>query len=369
MTSPGGIPQWQSVTLTGLREPFGVGLVSAHGQAVEAQRFTPQEIARVLGFYDLGQVRSARQLLRGTPDAPKAVIESDRGKFLLKRRAPGHDDPLAVAAGHTALLHVIERGFPAPGLIGTREDNNSMLQIGRQVYELFEFIEGAPSDGSVEQCRQAGEALAALHGMLATCHPRFEAPVGSYHASPAIEARLERLCRREGRAWARLGEALLEQYRRAADEAEHHGFAGLSRQLTHADWHPGNLLFRDGKLVAVVDFESPRIAPRIVDAASGALQFALVIVAGGMPTVDARRAEVFLEGYRSDPRGGILPMEGRMLGPLTVEALIGEAVLPIEATGRFGPWEGRSFLEHVLSVIPEVHRVMLEAAGVQAVWR
>lgn len=354
MPPPAGSSILAPVTLHGLREPFGVGLVSAGGQAVEAQRFTAPELARVLSLYDLGQVESARPLLRGTPDAPKAVIVARGRKYLLKRRAPGNDDPLQVAAGHSVVLHVLERGFPTPALIGTREDNNSMLQIGRQVYELFEFVEGQPCDTTPDQCRQAGMSLAELHGMLVTCHPQFEVPVSSFHDSPTIAARLERLASRLGPDDRRLATQVLAKYRSAAGDVDRGGFAGLSRQLIHADWHPGNLLFLDGRLNGVLDFDSPRLAPRVIDLASGALQFSLAASREGTLDLDGTRLNAFLEGYAQTPGGGIVAAERSMLAPLMVESLIAEAAVPLDVTGRFGPWEARAFLEQVLRLIPTI---------------
>lgn len=343
-----GGPLSSAVTLSGLREPMGIGLLSYAGQAVEPGRFTPPELQRVLSYYDLGALLSARPLVRGAPDAPKVVVEAGERKYLVKRRSPGADDPLFVAAGHAVTLHLLERGYPAPAIIGTRHDNNSMLQLGRNVYEVFEFIEGEPFDGSAAEASQAGRALAHLHGLLATCHLGYEVRVGSYHRSEAVEAALARAAARFlGQAGAhREAERLLELYRTYADEIDGRGFAGLSHQLVHGDWHPGNLIFRGGELAAVVDFESPLRAPRIVDVASGALQFSLGADASGL-AMDRLRLRAFLEGYRSHPDGGILEAERRMLVGLMAQSLIAEAAVPVAATGKFGPFEGGEFLRWV----------------------
>jgi homoserine kinase type II len=121
------------------------------------------------------------------------------------------------------------------------------------------------------------------------------------------------------------------------------------RQIVHADWHPGNMLFRDNRIVAVIDYDSARQLPRIVDIANGALQFSII---GGDEDVnkwpeyiDESRFKRFLRGY--DEVMLLSQAEIRALPWLMVEALIAEAVFPIAATGNFGRLEGLAFLQMV----------------------
>ncbi|MHC4613985.1 MAG: phosphotransferase, partial [Planctomycetota bacterium] len=89
-----------------------------------------------------------------------------RGVFLLKRRAPGRDDPYRVAFSHNIQLYLADRGYPVPRLIGTRETNNSMLQEGGRIYEVFEYKSGCRYDSSAVATEHAGAALAMLHRLL-----------------------------------------------------------------------------------------------------------------------------------------------------------------------------------------------------------
>src|SRR5690606_8873090 len=51
--------------------------------------FGRDELVMVLSHYDLGVVTQIEEFRRGSRRAPKLVIRTDRGQFLLKRRAPG----------------------------------------------------------------------------------------------------------------------------------------------------------------------------------------------------------------------------------------------------------------------------------------
>ena len=130
---------------------------------------------------------------------------------------------------------------------------------------------------------------------------------------------------------------------------EEQGLERWPRQIVHADWHPGNMLFRDNHVVAVIDYDSARLLPRIIDIANGALQFSII---GGDEDVskwpeklDESRFKRFLRGY--DEVMLLSEAEIRTIPWLMVEALIAEAVFPIAATGSFGRMEGLAFLQMV----------------------
>ena len=93
-------------------------------------KFEIYELAKCLSNYDIGAIGSLTEFLRGSRRAPKLVIESDKGKFLLKRRIQGRDDLAKVAFTHQIQISLAAQNFPLPHLIGTR-DNNSMLVIPR----------------------------------------------------------------------------------------------------------------------------------------------------------------------------------------------------------------------------------------------
>lgn len=346
------------------RSPIGrARSLSEIGQPppTEADRLTADEIRAVLDHYDLGRVRSAQQMAGGTTDAPKALITTGPldtpSRFVLKRRAPGNDDPFAVALAHSAMLHLADAGVPVPTLAATRRDHNSMVQLGRHLYELLGFIEGQPFNGTPEQARTAGGTLRRVHRELATFHPSVAPQRGSYHASELIIARLERIATMDddfAKEAKRIEHARAECARRVDDL----GFDGLPRGLTHGDWHPGNLLFqsgmRDGAIVGVLDFDAPRLAPRVTDIANGSLQFSLAGKRDGAGTwrlgIDTARRDAFLTGYAADGES-LEPSERAMLKPLMAEALIAELSGPIAQTGRFGDAPGPAFLASVADVI------------------
>ncbi|MFQ6049150.1 MAG: phosphotransferase, partial [Phycisphaerae bacterium] len=152
----------------------------------DSERPSAQRLAQVLSHYDVGKIESIEDFVRGSRRAPKFLITTDRGCFLLKRRARGKDNPIKVAFAHALQNYLFGKGFPLPRLIGTKRDNNSMLQLGGEIYELFEYVSGESYDGSLEATYHAGRALAMYHKLLRDYQPRWTPPRGSYHDAEAV---------------------------------------------------------------------------------------------------------------------------------------------------------------------------------------
>ena len=138
--------------------------------------FAASEVARVLSHYDIGVIDQAKPLTAGNRRAPKMVIVSDKGKFLLKRRPRGKDDLYRVAFAHAVHGHLAEEAFPVASLVVTRDAENTMLQLAGHIYEVFEFVSGSRYDGSPEATFDTGKQLARFHKYLAGCSIIWTAP-------------------------------------------------------------------------------------------------------------------------------------------------------------------------------------------------
>ncbi|HZN65324.1 MAG TPA: phosphotransferase [Tepidisphaeraceae bacterium] len=317
------------------------------------EQFAADELAIVLSHFDIGIIESIVEYPRGSRKSPKLLIVSEQGKFLLKRRARGKDDVYKVAFSHAVQLYLASKQFPLPHLIGTKNDNNSMLQWRNLVYELFEYIPGQPYPQTLEATFDGGRVLSLYHKLLHDFRSEWQPSGGSYHMAQSVENGLQSLPGRlpPGEAQvAPVANFLLDSYRHAAQTASALGLDNWPNQIVHADWHPGNMLFRDNRVVAVIDYDAARLQPRIIDAANGALQFSIIggdveDVSTWPEYIDESRFKRFLRGY--DEVMLLSEAEVRTIPWLMIEALIAEAVFPIAATGQFGRMDGFSFLQMV----------------------
>ncbi len=340
----------------------------------DREKFSADELLIVMSHFDIGVIQSIKEYARGSRRAPKMLVTSEQGEFLLKRRARGKDDPFKVAFSHALQLFLASRQFPLPHLIGTRKDNNSMVQLQNAVYELFEYIRGNNYDYSLEATYDAGKTLALYHKLLRDYAPEFEPPEGSYHDSKAIHTgleqvpiTLEKLDRDVADAQVAATTSFLrEAYLRAAKIVEDAGLPQWPVQIVHCDWHPGNMLFRNHKVVAVIDYDAARLQQRAIDLANGALQFSII---GGSEDpaqwpdyLDESRFKRFLRGY--DEVDAISVAELKIIPWLMIEAMVLESVLPVAATGSFGRLEGFAFLQMIERKVRWMENSAVQLTGV-----
>ncbi|MCC6581574.1 MAG: phosphotransferase [Phycisphaeraceae bacterium] len=344
--------------MSGLTASGASGVSSAASSGGRSQ-FAAEELAIVLSHFEIGIIEAIQEFARGSRKSPKLLIRSDTGLYLLKRRARGKDDPFKVAFSHQLQLYLAGKQFPLPHLIGTRKDNNSMLQWKGSIYELFEYIKGASYDNSLEATADSGRTLAVFHKLLVDFQPEYEPAVGSYHASRTVASSFELIPKGLSRSDPQFAETHADRiaevvdfcrnsYNEAAMKINESGLPDWPMQIVHSDWHPGNMLFRGPKVVAVIDYDAARYQQRITDVANGALQFS-ILGGGDDPSqwpdhLDESRFKRFLQAYDSVPNCVISRAELRCVPWLMVEALIAESVIPIATTGQFARMDGMGFL-------------------------
>jgi homoserine kinase type II len=318
--------------------------------AREPSRFEPGELAVVLSHFDLGVIESVTDFPRGSRRSPKAGIVCHRGKFLLKRRPVARAPIERIRFNHLVQRRLIDAGFPAPKILPTRS-KQEWLQVRDHVYELFEFLSGEPYRKSIEETRDAGATLGRFHQLAASMSDLTDAaPRGDFHDAPGIRTGLCNIGSTLSSHDSFTGDEaelqglvqyLLAAYDRAADVVNQGGYPACPAHLVHADWHPGNLVFRKQAVLGVIDYDAMRISRRMTDIGNGALQFS--IVASGDPAAwpaeaDEERFVAFLDGYASH-----VPLTGpdrACIPALMIEALIAECVAPITQTGSVGLWSG-----------------------------
>lgn len=274
----------------------------------------------MLDRYDLGEIRSVREFVAGSSAAPKAIIEAGKGTFLLKRRARGLDDPFRVAFDHEVQLHVRAGGFCAPRLVGTKGENNSLLQHAGRVYELFVFVDGVAWNRSPAQARAAGAALAHFQLALAGLRPRWPTPPEPTPPLDAARLGAERL--------GALAPALGDVSRVLAQivERAHHA-GGEASTYAHGDWHPGNMLFTADAVAGVFDYDGARPDAPDADLAQGLAYFS-VQTEGDAPDgwavePDPARLQAFWAGYAgaAGVPAELAPVPAAMARTLALEAL------------------------------------------------
>ena len=315
--------------------------------------FSSRELAQVLSHYEVGRIQKVEPMLAGNRAAPKVIVTTNQGKFLLKRRPKGKDDIYRVAFAHAVQTHLSQKYFPVPALVVTGSGYTTMLQLNDKIYEFFKFIGGVRYDGSSEQTIDSGRQLARFHQYLAEFAFHWKPMRSSFHDSASVRGHLRAIGMDKsvgsGRGLQKLADELTELYNTSSVQVNQSGYDRWTQQVVHGDWHPGNMLFLNDRLSAVLDFDTAKIAPPITDLANAFLQFSIV---GDRPNptdwpdyLDQAKLVQVLDGYRE-----VIELEQNRLDALLdlmIETMIAEAVLPVATTGFFGNLSGIDFLNMI----------------------
>ncbi|MBW7906086.1 MAG: phosphotransferase [Phycisphaerae bacterium] len=324
----------------------------------ERERFSPSELTFVLSRYDVGSVLGAREVARGSRRSPKLLLTTTTGRYILKRRVESPERAARAEFAHALIQHLVLRRFPVASPVRPIGARETLLVHDGAVYELFEFVEGEAYDGSLEQTTNAGQTLARFHRAISDFDATWPAARASYHDSanvrealhtvPTSAASHDSVAGHEAELLS-LTQELHERYDQASTRANELGFADWPPWIVHGDWHPGNLLFRNTHVCAVLDFDSVRMQPRTLDLANAMLQFSILRGGGDLEQwpsyFDLTRMRRFYIGYLT--RLDLPPDQRRALLPLMIESVVAESVVPVALTGSFGQIPGFGLLQVV----------------------
>lgn len=268
-----------------------------------------ETVAEVLARYAVGGMTAPPQHGGGTANA-NVTVETQTGKYFLKRRNPKYARREYVAYDHRLMEHL------APFVLGTplalpSHEGERWLEWEGSVYELYPYQEGdAIASLSSAQVASAGVRVAEFHQATRGFHgpagkewPRYQDPARIREGIQEMGNALKELFSPEDWAylWNRV-ELLEKEY----PDSRYHA---LPKTIVHGDYHPGNLKFRGDAVVGVFDLDWATEQPRLLDLADGVFLFAgqrqTAIDAADIVSLTQtwipcpERTQVFMQGYLS----------------------------------------------------------------------
>ena len=245
-------------------------------------------------------------------------VATTRGRYFLKHHFdPETADPAAIAHQHRATQRLADLGVPvAPPLTGT--DGRTVAVVGGHAYALHPWIDGRHRHGgqlTTAQCTRLGALLGVVHASLERVMPAQgrapepgRAPAHrSDGADPAdtfalIDGLLARVRRhRPCDAFDELARhRLLERRTLLERHVDRRPPQSGSEGWVHGDFHPFNLLYRDGEPAAIVDWDRLGVQPR----AEEAVRAAVIFFVRPLGTLDLAKVRAYARAYRRTAGAG-----------------------------------------------------------------
>lgn len=340
--------------------------IDSEGPAIPETGFSKDEVAGIISRYDIGTITSMRTYERGSSRAPKALIESDQGEFLLKRRAPGRDDPRRIRFEHAVHKKLLESGYPVAEIMASRRSGSTAIRGTHGIYELFRFVRAQRCHGNTGEIEACGRSLSDFHEILNDFD--YSIPnVRGFHSVSKINSHIDKYSSKLSRKSRRLCNEIKDCYAESASGVESLGWSKWSTTIVHGDWHPGNVLFGNQSDVKVVlDFDNVRREPRIVDIAAGVLHFGRYVTAlhndeGSTWPIQLHEGSVkaLARGYASHSQSPLAATEMAALPLLMVEAIALETMPSLLREGHFG----NHSIEEFLPIVSDSLTKMLTNSG------
>jgi homoserine kinase type II len=249
-----------------------------------------EELARLIGEYDVGELVSAKGIAEGVSNSNWLVETSGRdgagARFILtlyERRIDYADLPYFL----DLLDHLAAKGCPVPRTMHDRSGASFRMVEGKAA-ALIEFLPGvSPTRPTPAQARSVGAVLANLH-LAAQDFPRQRANAMDFAATAAIlkDCGADRLATIDAALPAMLAEA---------EAAAALDLSALPQSQTHTDLFPDNVLMRSDKVTGLIDFYFACTGPMLLD-------LAVTHAAWCFDAANAYRADcgaALIEGYQS----------------------------------------------------------------------
>jgi Ser/Thr protein kinase RdoA (MazF antagonist) len=229
-------------------------------------------------------------------------LETSRGKVVIKKYNSNSNEEIQKIE-HQALGHLHTKGINyVPRLLIYKNDaqenspnDQTTIRIGSDVYALFEYIEAREYHKRVSQITDAGRKLGLIHGGLEDLGSVLE-NISRRKTIGVKKEWLEKI-KEYGKKRRDIGAEVIAILKETTGDIESQD---LKETQFHADYHPGNVLFDDEGVLAVLDFEAVfKHGHRILDLSFAAYNFGMKYhpTTWKLKDIDVERFQSFLKGY------------------------------------------------------------------------
>ncbi len=208
--------------------------------------FTKDEIVKILSNYDLGDFVSFKPIAKGTVQT-NFILQTSKGKFVFRYYENRSKDSVLFEAN--LIKYLKDKKYPCP--VPFKNKYGKLIGIfNNKPYVIFEFIDGEHIENpNEEQKEQLIKKVAELQNITKNYSPYYR----KYRWNYSIEL-CKKLAENETK---KLGtENAKEKSKWLKSELSKLKLPkSLPKGICHCDFHFSNVLFKNGKFNALIDFD------------------------------------------------------------------------------------------------------------------
>ncbi len=223
-------------------------------------------------YYSVGDLDKI-SLFRSGPDNDIFLVsdsKNSRPRFVV-RVSKRKLDPSDIVFETAWLIQLSQKGIPVPKIVPTNQGDN-FYNDGRQIYTAFEYLAGDQIKISPDTkpdlaiVREAAKTLAQIHNVSSNSDLNLT-------KKRNIFTEVDRILLHQGQFIQKLPQGkffieTLSSYKNWAKDNLGNNFV-----LVHNDYRSNNLLFKNGKVLAVLDFDWACLGPAIKDVAHSLVEW------------------------------------------------------------------------------------------------
>lgn len=222
-------------------------------------KFSKNDFIKILSDYDLGEYKSSKPFTTGAVQT-NFLLQTTRGKFVF--RYYENRSKNSVLFESDLIKHLTDKNYPCPAQFKNKNGKFVCTYKGKS-FIIFEFVEGkhlkAPNE---KQRNELVKKVAELQNITKS----FRAKNTKFRLNYNIENCLE-LARKEAKKInTKNAKEKLEWFENELSKLEL--LESLPKGVCHCDFHFSNVLFKDSKFNALIDFDDANYTFLVYDLAA-----------------------------------------------------------------------------------------------------